>query len=223
MTTGLLDKDVHSWRRLALGAVALAAVVAAPGCGGRPAAQAQKRPPAPARQRATGPGATAKAEELLAGSRAQVKVGEIIVSEPTGKRLWRASAKVIDYDYDKQQAALRDVQCVFVQDNKPALEARAPLVTAFLEQHRVVLTGGVVARSPVTHASVRADRAEWDIKTKEVLATGNVKYVQGDLAVTGDRLIGDLELKKARLEGHVRMQAVQPAGRKAAPAKPRRR
>jgi LPS export ABC transporter protein LptC len=221
-------------RRLAVAVLLMAGIAAAPGCGGGArfvglAASAPKRSPASARQRAATPTAKAKAEEVLAGSRAQVKVGEIVVGDPTGKRLWRASAKVIDYDYDKAQAVLRDVQCVFAQDNEPALEGRAPLATAFLEQHRVVLTGGVVARAPTTGASFRADRVEWNTKNKEVSASGGVKYVQRGLVISGDRLLADLELKRARLEGHVHMEAVQlpggaPTSRGAtAPAKPRRR
>lgn len=190
---------------------AAAIVVAASGCG-------RSKPPATARPSAGSggakPGARASGQspvtEPLAHAKAQVEVGEIIVAEPTGKRLWRASAKTIDVDYDKQQAALRDVQCVFTENDKPALEARAPTVAAYLKDRRVVLSGGVVARAPATRTLLRADQLEWDLKGKEVNATGNVKYVRGDFAVTGSRLRADLDLKRARLEGDVRMQAVEP-------------
>jgi LPS export ABC transporter protein LptC len=144
------------------------------------------------------------------GQRARIEMGEIIVAEPQGKRLWKASAKVIEWDYDRQLAALRDVQCVFIDNDKPALEARAPVVTAYLKLRRVVLTGGVSARSVGTHTSLRADRLEWNVKDKEVYAVGNVKYVRGDFVITGSRLRADLALKRARLEGAVQMRAVEP-------------
>jgi LPS export ABC transporter protein LptC len=191
--------------------VILAAVVAVAGCGRQqpsaaPGAQAASKA-APAS--ASG-GGQAASEQPLAHAHAEVEVGEIVVAEPKGKRLWRASAKTIEWDYDKQQAVLHDVQCVFSENGKTSLEARAPLVTAYLKDQRVVLTGGVVARAPATSTAVRADRLEWDLKDKEVYATGNVKYVRGDFEVTGSRLRADLQLKRARLEGDVRMQAVEP-------------
>ena len=145
-----------------------------------------------------------------AGAHAEVKGGEIVVASPEGARLWRASAATIEWDYDKQQAVLHDVNCVFSEKDKPTLEAQAPLVKADIKRREVVLEGGVTARSLITRTSLRADRMEWKAKDKEVYATGNVKYARGDFVITGERLRADLALKRARLVGGVQMQAVEP-------------
>ncbi|UCH33755.1 MAG: LPS export ABC transporter periplasmic protein LptC, partial [Armatimonadota bacterium] len=108
--------------------------------------------------------------EPLAGARAEIELGEIIVADPEGRRAWRASADVIEWDHDTQQAVLRDVQCVFVEDDRPTLEAKAPTVVADMGERRVVLEGGVVARSRVTRTSLRADKVEWKADEEEVYA-----------------------------------------------------
>jgi LPS export ABC transporter protein LptC len=188
--------------RLATAAAVMAGLALAQGC---------RRPPAPP---ARTPQGTSKRESAarkpFAGAHGRVEVGEIVVADPAGKRVWRASAQSIDWDYDKQQAVLRDVQCQFIEDGKLALEARAPLVTAYTGERRVALEGGVTARAPATQTSLRADRLQWNVEDKEVYATGNVKYVRGNIALTGPRLRADLALKRARLEGGVHMRAVQP-------------
>jgi len=146
----------------------------------------------------------------LANAHATIRGGEIVVADPVGKRLWRASADSIESDYDKQEAVLHNVSCQFEENGTEALEARAPLVTANLKDRRVVLSGGVTARAPATRTFLRADRIEWMVKDKELSATGNVKYVRGDFMLTGDRLRADLALKHARVIGRVQMQAVEP-------------
>ena len=201
-------------RMLRLGGLAAlgALTLLSPGCGRRSAAPAVTgRKPGPAAvgaQKTPKVSANRRPPRQILPEHAQVELGEIVVADPQGKHLWRASAKVIEWDADK--AVLRDVQCTFIDNDKTALEARAPVVTAYLKPRRVVLTGGVAARSLVTRTSLRADRLEWNVKDKEVYAAGNVKYVRGDFVITGARLRADLDLKRARLEGAVEMRAVEP-------------
>lgn len=190
---------------LTLAAGLMIVVVVSNGCRQEPGS-ASERPTAPGSEHPSEPGEG----ERLAGAHARIQVGELVVADPEGRRLWRASAQVIEWDYDKQQATLRDVECVFVEDGQPALEARAPSVIAYIGERRVVLEDGVTARSRQTRTSLRADRLEWQAKEQEVYATGNVKYVRGDFVLTGPRLRADLSLKRARLEGGVQMQAVEP-------------
>jgi LPS export ABC transporter protein LptC len=171
-------------------------------------------PPTPNGSSSTSRDAQAPEPAPLAGARARVEVGEIVVADPAGKRLWRASAASLEWDHDQQQAVLRDAQCHFTDDGKLALEARAPLATAYLAERRVVLEGGVTARAPATETSLRAERLEWKVEDKEVYATGNVKYVRGAFALSGPRLRADLGLRKARLEGGVELQAVEPPRRR---------
>lgn len=194
-------------RRLCAATAVLVLLIAAPqGCERAPEPKAR---PTATTQRKPGTGQRAR-QELPTGARARVEVGEIVVADPTGKRLWRAFAQTIEWDYDKQQAVLRDVQCRFTQDGELALEARAPLATAYIEERRVVLTDGVTARAPATETYLQARQLEWNVREQEVYATGNVKYVRGNFALSGSRLHADLALKKARLEGGVEMQAVEP-------------
>ncbi len=187
--------------------------------------QRASAPQPPAASQHAQPLRTAPHPPIKRGAAASVEVGEIVVADPAGKRLWRASARSIEWDYDRQQALLRDVQCQFTDEGKLALEARAPVVIAYLGERRVVLLGGVgppraksrggvTARAPATKTFLRADRIEWDVRSKEVYATGNVKYVRSDFVLTGERLRADLDLRKARLEGGVQMQAVEPGGGK---------
>ena len=178
------------------------------GCGG---ARTAPPPGAKAASKAAGAAAGEAAKSSpLAGAKVEIRGGEIVVADPVGKRLWRASADSIESDYDKQQAVLHNVSCQFEENGKEALEARAPLVTANLKDRRVVLSGGVTARASATRTFLRADRIEWMVKDKELSATGNVKYVRGDFMLTGDRLRADLALKHARVIGGVHMQAVEP-------------
>lgn len=188
--------------RSATAAAAMAGLVFAAGCRRPPAPPT--RPPAQTPQRESAP------HEPFAGAHGRVEVGEIVIADPAGKRLWRASAQSIDWDYDKQQAVLHGVKCVFTENDKPTLEAQAPLVKADIKRREVVLEDGVTARSLITRTSLRADRMEWKAKDKEVYATGNVKYARGDFVITGERLRADLALKRARLVGGVQMQAVEP-------------
>ena len=202
----------HARRRALAIALCLLAGVCS-GCGRRqPAQPSAAGAEAKAATQAPAAKAGGKAAETspLANARATIRGGEIVVADPVGKRLWRASADSIESDYDKQEAVLHNVNCQFEENGKEALEARAPLVTANLKDRRVVLSGGVTARAAATRTFLRADRIEWMVKEKELSATGNVKYVRGDFMLTGDRLRADLALKHARVIGGVHMQAVEP-------------
>jgi LPS export ABC transporter protein LptC len=177
------------------------------GCGGARTAPPETK----AAPKATGAVAAKAAESsALAGSKLRIRGGEIVVADPTGKRWWQGAADSIEYEYDKQSAILRNVRCVFIENDKRSLEARAPLVSVNLKERRVFLSQGVNARAPETRTLLRADRLEWQVKDKELDAWGNVKYVRGDMMIKGDHLRADLALKHARLVGGVQMQAVEP-------------
>jgi LPS export ABC transporter protein LptC len=173
----------------------------------------RKAPPTSARVGSKAGGAApGKAATInpLAGATGKIRGGEIIVADPTGRRWWRGAADSIEYDYDRQRAVLHDVRCVFIENAKQSLEARAPVVTVNLKERRVLLSKGVTAQAPETRTLLRADRIQWQVKEKELDAWGNVKYVRGDMMIEGDHLRADLALKHARLVGKVQMQAVEP-------------
>lgn len=142
------------------------------------------------------------------GMKVRIPGGTIVIPDVSGHKLWEASADVVSWDGDTNTARMENVVCNFVEGGKPTLSAKAPLVTAYLDQRRVLLERGVTGRSNVEQASFTADRVEWRAADKKVYVTGNVKFTRGRSRMTGPRMVADLALRQVRME-HAQMEVVE--------------
>ncbi len=67
---------------------------------------------------------------------------------------------------------------------------------------RLLATGGVTLATPEEAAEAQA--ADYDLGSGTLTMTGEVLLTQGPSAISGDRLVVDLETGTARMEGNVR-------------------
>jgi len=140
--------------------------------------------------------------------RISVPGGTIRVPDPTGARVWEASADLLVWDGDRETARLTGVVCNFIEMGQVVLSARAPAATAYVKEHRVVLEQGVQASSNPRKSSFTAQRVEWNTTQRKVYATGNVKFTSNQFVTTGPGLEADLDLKRVRMK-QVKAMAVR--------------
>jgi len=123
------------------------------------------------------------------------------LSDEEGRPIWEATSKLIEVEEKTKTGRLEGARFIFYDNGKPALEARAPLVTANYEEKTVQLRGGVEGISLTGGYGFRAKEAEWEYEKKQVRASGGVTLWREEWRVVGDELTGDTALNRVRLVG----------------------
>lgn len=121
----------------------------------------------------------------------EITADELTVDQATGKATFVGNVVII-------QGAMRlgagTVEVVYGEEEKIS---------------RLVASGGVTFATESDAAE--ADSAEYDLETGEVVLTGNVLVTQGPNAISGNRIVIDLDTGTGRVDGRVRT-VIQPGG-----------
>jgi LPS export ABC transporter protein LptC len=120
-----------------------------------------------------------------------------------GKAEYRLFASSVIYSTSLQRGTFKDNTLLFYKGRQVRLTVTAPTATVDLANHDVMLTGGVLARTP-TGDTLRADSMKYNAVTQ--LVTGDGHIIVEDAAgnkLTGNHAIADLDLQQIRLFGDI--------------------
>lgn len=176
-------------------ALALAAIALA-GCA--------RRPPPP--QPAAGPQPPKPVAQAL--PEARISVGEVYFADPQGK--WQVSTKAdqIHVVGEPQRAELTGVEGALEEVGRVTLQASAKRAVVYFEQKRIVFEGDARSQWPPTPraagpaasgGTLQAQRIEWDMRSRQVRAEGQVRFSSPQVTATGSRFWADMGLRHIRM------------------------
>ena len=129
--------------------------------------------------------------------------GADLQEEKDGKLVWALSAEKIEYDPRTKAIVLTNLKGLFYQDD---------VTTTFTAPH-AVLTGdrnsldidqGVSATN-TDGAEFKTDALHFDNKTKTLTSKSAFTYNGKDITLTGDKLEGNMSLKKIKAIGNAKL------------------
>lgn len=147
--------------------------------------------PLPRQQQETG--TEAAANPLL--------VGNSIVEEQNGRRIWELSAEKIEMGSETNLLTLTNIKGIFYKDDGGTIEVTAPGAFVDTKTRDVTMTGSVKAVSS-DGATFTAAEAHWAGQERHFSGNGNVRITRDDTVITGDRMESDANLEKVRVEGN---------------------
>ena len=129
--------------------------------------------------------------------------GADLQEEKDGKLVWALSAEKIEYDPRTKAIVLTNLKGLFYQDD----------VTTTITAPHAVLTGdrnsldidqGVTATN-TDGAEFKTDVLHFDNKTKTLTSKSAFTYNGKDITLTGDKLEGNMSLKKIKAIGNAKL------------------
>ena len=129
--------------------------------------------------------------------------GADLQEEKEGKLVWALSAEKIEYDPRTKAIVLTNLKGLFYQDD----------VTTTITAPHAVLTGdrnsldidqGVTATN-TDGAEFKTDALHFDNKTKTLTSKSAFTYNGKDITLTGDKLEGNMSLKKIKAIGNAKL------------------
>lgn len=128
-------------------------------------------------------------------------VGNSIVEEKDGKRLWELSAETIEVDTNTKNMKLKNMKGIFYQTNGGKIDITAPEAVMDSKTKDIVMAGKVQAVA-TDNTSFTAQEIRWSSQEQRFYGTGDILLTKDDTVMTGDRIEGDKNLGKIKLSGH---------------------
>lgn len=128
-------------------------------------------------------------------------VGNSIVEEQNGKRIWELSAEKIEVEPNTNKLKLTNIKGIFYKDDGGTIEVTAPEAIMDTKTRDVVMTGSVKAVSS-DGATFTAREARWAGQDRRFFGSGDVRLTRDDTVITGDRIESDANMAKVRVEGN---------------------
>lgn len=132
-------------------------------------------------------------------------VGNTIVEEKDGKRLWELSAENIQVDSKNNQVTLQQVRGILYREDGTTLNLTTPVVL-FNTQTKFMVMPQPFTATTSDGATFLANQAEWNGQTKVLVGKGNVKLTHNDTVVTGDLIQTTDTLEKIKVQGNAHVQ-----------------
>ncbi len=182
--------------------VAAAAFVLLAGCGRSGSAPTRSTP-------SPGPSASTKSSYIIRAQAARgrpVTISNIV----NGKAEYQLRAKSVVYVTSLQRGDFKDNTLFFYKGGRVRLTVTAPDAAVDEASHNVMLSGGVVARTP-SGDSLHADSMTYNAVTELLTGDGHilVRDAQGN-TVGGNHAIADLDLQQIRLIGDISARGAPP-------------
>jgi len=112
--------------------------------------------------------------------------------------------------WDVEEGLITGKDAVQITDNKAKVQFRGNQGTFNLTTQQANLVGAVRGAGESPPSSLQAAKVDWNIKTQDVLAQGNVIYEQSDprLTLKGDRAVGQLAQNTLVVSGTRQKQVI---------------
>ena len=128
-------------------------------------------------------------------------VGNNIVEEKDGKRLWELSAETIEVDTNTKNMKFKNMKGIFYQTNGGKIDITAPEAVVDSKTKDIVMAGKVHAIATDSTAFT-AQEIRWSSKEQRFCGTGDILLTKDDTVMTGDRIEGDGNMSKIKVSGH---------------------
>lgn len=132
-------------------------------------------------------------------------LGNSMVEEHDGKKIWEFSADAIDYNPNTKQASIKNIKAVFYQDNGGQVELTASQAVMNTETRDISMEGSVKALSS-DGASLVAGKLSYVAKEDRFYGTEGIKLVRDDTTISGDMIESDAKLEKVKVQGRALVQ-----------------
>lgn len=128
-------------------------------------------------------------------------VGNTIVEEKDGKRLWELKARTITLDPQTQLATLKDMHGKYYEADGQVLEITAPNGIYDQKTKNIKMTGNV-AITGGDGLSFYAQSVDWDNGKQLFTGTGNVQITRGDMQASADQIESNNGFTNFKLQGN---------------------
>lgn len=159
----------------------------------------------------------------------QAEETRLSVVDSNGVLVWELEAAVVEGRDDNQSVSLKQVTARRYEKGRAVATVTAPEASLLGGTGEVRFSGGVTARvlgsrkenqqiqetqetketQEIRETWLEALELAWDPQRQVLVAEGKVRVQQGPRIMTGDRLTGDGNLQRVRLEGHVKVRSYQ--------------
>lgn len=129
--------------------------------------------------------------------------GRLTGGDAAGTIRWELRARTLETDAARQEVRLEGVDGTFYERGRAVLTVAAASAVFSIGAQVLTLWGEVRARAQ--GRSLAAGRVQWLPARRLLVATGGVVLVQDRITVRADRLESDIELRRARLSGNIRV------------------
>ena len=163
---------------------------------GRNADREESPPVAPA-----GPGVRNPVEDR--GPGVSLQGGSLVLSDPSGRVEWEMTVEQVEASTVSQSARISGVQAARYVDGRRAFGMVAGRATVEWAARKVFFDGGIRVEG-ASGARLDARRATWDGSRSLLEVEGDVNYRDGTTTLTGDRIVVDESLGRAKVVGRGR-------------------
>ncbi|MDO8684681.1 MAG: hypothetical protein Q7N50_14545 [Armatimonadota bacterium] len=119
--------------------------------------------------------------------------------QSNGSYIMRASAKSLTADERSLTAQLSGARAVLYKNGKEAMSVSARLIEVDGKAEKLTARNGATAKSLVRDVSARVGNLTWTHKDHRIIGEGAVTVASGAGSLSGDRFVGDTELKQIRV------------------------
>ena len=128
-------------------------------------------------------------------------MGNSVIEEKDGKRIWELNAVEIVYDSNTKNAVLKQMKGTFYKENGARIDVVAN--QAIMDNDRnILLEGDIKAVSSDDGATFTAPKGRWVAKERKFYGTGGVKVTRDDTVITGDQMETDTNMQKTKVQGN---------------------
>ena len=129
--------------------------------------------------------------------------GADLQEEKDGKLVWALSAEKIEYDPRTKAIVLTNLKGLFYQDDVTTT-VTAPHAVLTGDRNSLDIDQGVTATN-TDGAEFKTDALHFDNKTKTLTSKSAFTYKGKDITLTGDKLEGNMSLKKIKAIGNAKL------------------
>lgn len=131
-------------------------------------------------------------------------VGNSIVEEKNGKKLWELAAETIEIDANTKNVMLKNIKGTFYQDNGGKIDITAPMATMDNKTKDIAMTGKVNAIASDGSTFV-AQEARWSDAKQLFFGSGDIVVTKDDTVMSGDKIESDKNMVKIKVSGHAKI------------------
>lgn len=139
-----------------------------------------------------------------AGNVKPVFIGNEIIEEDNGRRLWQLKAERTEIDPQTKAVKMFNIKGVFYKKDGSSLEVVAPEANYDVNTKNILMVGNVKAVSS-DGATLTAREARWEAAKRFFYGTGGITMTKDDTIITGDKIESDANMEKVKVEGNARV------------------
>lgn len=128
-------------------------------------------------------------------------MGNSLLEEKDGKRLWEINATEILYDANTKNIVLKTMKGTFYKDNGAKIDLVANQAVMDNDKN-IFLEGDIKAVSSDDGATFTAPKGKWDARQRKFFGSGGIQVTRDDTVITGQELETDANMEKSKVQGN---------------------